>query len=395
MAIPKLTVLTLIALIGATAFSIDVTLPAIPATAKFFGAEIGVIQLTISLYILGYGLGQIPIGALSDHFGRRPLVLICMSLFVVFATVAAFSTSITALLIFRFLQGLVGASGAVMARAIARDLTEGPQTGRLMSLLTSMLGVVMIVAPIAGALAMEMFGWRAPFFASALFGGAALILMWTSVPESLQKQPRSSILERLSRGIRAFAASPPSLLGALVFAFTFATLLTYVTLSSEAFINTFGTSAKGYAAIYAIASVGYFIGGLIIRQIIARHEKLDLMRRTAMGFALCGLCLALSLALGLQNIVLFIAISIALFTFIGMMLALTTALALEPLAKTAGMAAAIMGTFQLLVASLITSGLALLQVDIFIRLQGALAVLSGIIFCITILGSDRVRRART
>lgn len=367
---------------GATAFAIDVSTPAIPATAEALGVEFGAIQLTISLYMLGYGAGQIPMGMLADHLGRRPVVLIAMSIFVLAGVMAAYSTSVTMLLGARLIQGLCAASGAVIARAIVRDITSGTETGRLMGLLSATLGGVMVAAPILGALILTQFGWSAPFLASALFGAIGVVLMALFVPETLANPPGGRLIDRFSKGVSAFMASPKSLVGAAHIGLTFCILITFVTFSSEIFIVHFQTTAFGYSVIFAIASVGYLMGGLISRHLIVSHHSLTLSRYIAAAFAIGALMLVLSHITGTDSLYSLAAIMLWLFICVGAMLSTATTLALESLPETAGMAAAIMGTFQILMGSACAAILAAINLDTLVLLKTSaigFAMLIGII----------------
>ena len=129
----KALVITLAFLMVATAFSVDSSLAAIPTVAEALGISVSTAQLTISMYLLGFGLGQIPMGFMADYFGRRRLLLISMSIFTCAGLLTSISPSAEVLIATRFVQGLFGASAAVVSRAVARDITEGKETMKLMA----------------------------------------------------------------------------------------------------------------------------------------------------------------------------------------------------------------------------------------------------------------------
>lgn len=373
-------------LMGATAFAVDASIPGIPATADFFGVEIGRAQLTIGMYILGYGLGQIPMGMLCDYYGRRPVALICMSLFVLCGVAASFSPNVELLVTARFFQGIFGASGAVASRAIARDITTGAETGRLLSLLTATLGGAMVAAPMVGAVLMMLFSWRAPFLASSVFGAMGVILLWYSIPETLKARHGGSLTERFSRGLKAFLHSSQSLFGAILVAMAFAGLVTVVTLSSEVFVRIFGMSELEFSATYAVASVGYILGGLVTRRLLKGYQPNILVFWTGLGFGICALGLGVTIIVGFPNVVWLITLVIGVFFCAAAMLSLATTIALEPLAKTAGMAAAIVGTCQLLFGAAWSTGLSTINVGPLNLFQGALFVMSLTVFIVSVIG---------
>ena len=168
------------------AFAVDVSTPVFPAAALALNVDIGLMQLTIGLYMLGYGIGQIPIGLMGDYFGRRITVIISLVVFILAGFVAAAAPSVELLLAMRFVQGVSGAAGAVISRAIARDITSGAGTGRLVGLMTVAIGGVMILGPLIGAMLLDLVGWWSPFMASAVFGLLALMLLLTGIEETLK-----------------------------------------------------------------------------------------------------------------------------------------------------------------------------------------------------------------
>ena len=390
----KLIITSLSLLAGATAFAIDVTTPAIPASADFFGIEIGAIQLTISLYLLGYGLGQIPMGLLADHFGRRVTVLTAMSLFVVFAIIASVSSNPEILLLMRLLQGFCGASGPVISRAMARDLTEGADTGRLLGLMTAGLGGVMIVAPLVGALLLDFYGWRAPFFASGVFAAVAVLMIWANVGETNLERPESRISERFITGLKAFAGSKQGLLGALYIGLAFCSLIAFVTLSSELFIRQYGTSEIGYAIIFSAASVGYAMGGLACRRLIRQHSSLRLTHSAAGIFGFVALAMLITLVSGTDSYGAMIAVMVISFLGVGAMLTAGSTLALESLPKTAGMTAGIIGSFQILLGGVFSAILSMVNFPAILLLQITVIIL-GLFMILIIIPTRNLQGSTT
>lgn len=341
-------VVALALLMGTTAFAVDSSIPAIPATATFFNVSVGVIQTTIGYYLLGYALGHIPVGFLSDVYGRRPIILTGMSLFVFMGVLASMSTSPEMLQVCRFFQGLFGASGAVLSRAVARDITNGKDTARLMSLLGSTLGGVMLIAPVVGAIAFGLFGWRATFFVSSVFGFCGLLFAILYIPETRPSGPVVAPFKRLMPSLVAFFSIHQARFGALLAGLSFAGLMAFVTLSSEVFIVGLGLSEFQYALTYSIISVGFVLGGFICRKLVASRTSLQIARLITFGFLICGCVLVLMLILGLRNYMSLLIVFAMMLVCIGAILAIAPAIALESLPQSAGMSAGLLGTIQLL-----------------------------------------------
>jgi DHA1 family bicyclomycin/chloramphenicol resistance-like MFS transporter len=344
-------VLALALLMSATAFAVDASIPSIPTLASFFGAEIGTAQLIVGLYLLGYGLGQIPMGFLADYFGRRIVVLTGMSLFVATGLLTTLSPSLELLLVARFFQGLFGASGAVISRAIARDITEGKDTVRLLSLLTSVLGFAMIIAPVIGGIMMQFFGWRGAFGASALLGALGLGLAIAYLPETLRARPTTSLLATTMHSVRAFGRSRQSLLGMGLVGLTFSVLATFITTASEFLIGERGLTELGFATFFSTMSVGYMSGAFLSRGLARTLETGRLIVITGSGFLTGAGLLVVVWWSGPAGLVFLLPIFTLIFACVGAMLSIATSATLAPLPKSAGMAAALLGTFQILCGS--------------------------------------------
>ena len=379
----RLPTLALSLLAAVNAFAIDVSTPVLPAATQAFGVDIGQMQLTIGLYMFGYGVGQIPAGLMGDYFGRRITVIIALLVFILAGLVAATAPTVELLLAMRFVQGLSGAAGVVMARAITRDITTGAETGRLMGLMTATLGGVMIIAPLIGAMLLETMGWRAPFMASAIFGIIALVLLLTSIEETLKQRPGGSLGSRFIEGISAFGDSPHGRLSAFLIGLAFCILIAFVTLASEVFIQHFALNEVGYAAVFAIASGGYMLGGLICRRLISQMPTLSLARSTVAAFCVVGIASILLLPFSASHPATLTIIMILSFCCIGAMLSVAATLALEALPHTAGMASGIMGTFQILLGACFSAALSLLQADSLVMLHltvgGCAAIMAVIV----------------
>lgn len=341
-------VIALALLMGTTAFAVDSSIPAIPETAEFFDVPVGVIQATIGYYLLGYALGHIPVGFLGDVYGRRPIILMGMTLFVSMGVLASISTSPEMLQLCRFFQGVFGASGAVLSRAVTRDITSGKEMARLMSLLGSTLGGVMLVAPIVGALAYGLFGWRATFLASSFFGLGGLIFAVLFIPETRPQKSVVAPVNSLLQSVLAFISIHQARFGALLAGLSFAALMVFVTLSSEVFIIGFGLNELEYALTYSVISIGFVVGGFICRKLVASRTSLQIARLVTAGFFVCGCVLFLALVFDIRDYFSLLFVFALMLVCIGAILAIAPAIALESLPQSAGLSAGLLGTIQLL-----------------------------------------------
>ena len=367
-------------LIGATAYSVDGTVPALPAVAASFGADVSAVQMTVSIFLLGFAIGQIPVGLLADMFGRLPVLYAGMSLFMASALLASASQSVEMLLAMRFLQGLFVASGAVLSRTIARDLTDAAETVRLMSFLAGFMGLAMVTAPVIGSAALWLFGWRASFAASSLFGGIGLCLSLLYIAESRPVRVPAPVLATLAAGIAAFRRSARSQIAALLVAVAFSNLMVFVTLSSDVFIRGLGISEFAYGLVFATASLGYVGGNILMRRMASESPPRRLMKRSAQVFFAASFLLLTLAGLQIDHIGLALTALFLLLAAIGTMISLSTAAALEDLGGTAGVGAGLIGTVQLGVGGAFSFGLTLLAIETWPSLAaalGAMGLLTG------------------
>src|SRR5215470_7748769 len=166
--------------------SVDLYLPSLPSIGHALGAEPAEVQFTISAYLVGFAIGQIAYGPLADRHGRKPVMLAAVLIFCAATLACAVAPSIETLIGARFLQAF-GSSGAiVLARAVVRDLYEGPRAGRELSLMAMIMGLAPIVAPVIGSGLLTAFNWRACFVFIFVVGLIAVAAVRWLLPETLR-----------------------------------------------------------------------------------------------------------------------------------------------------------------------------------------------------------------
>ena len=153
-------------------------IPALPATAKALDVSAGTVQLTITLYLIGLAIGQLLYGPISDRFGRRPVLLVGLSLFTLAGTASAAAANAWMLVIARILQSIGACSGLVLGRAIVRDSAAPDRAAAQLALLTMVMSAAPAIAPVLGGYATAWLGWRAAFALLAIVGAATLAWRW-------------------------------------------------------------------------------------------------------------------------------------------------------------------------------------------------------------------------
>lgn len=254
-------IVTLGLLTGLGPFTIDLYLPAFPVIKEEWGLTDAGIQITLSATTLGFALGQLIVGPLSDRLGRRWPLVVCSTLHVFSSVLVAVAPSVEFLTLMRVLQGVGAAGGSVVAMAMARDLFSGRPLVVMLSRLALISGLAPIIAPIVGSWMVSFMPWRGIFWGLAGYGAlvVALVLIMTVETRPPEQRTRGGI-GPLLRGFAAVARDRTSLGGILVAAFAFGGLFSYVASSSVLLQSVYGLSARGFGAVFAICSGGVFIG---------------------------------------------------------------------------------------------------------------------------------------
>ncbi len=165
--------------------SIDMYLPSMPLLEKVFSATTAQVQITLVTFLIGFALGQSLYGPITDRFGRKPPLYVSLALFVLSSAACALSRSVNSLAFFRLLQAIGACGGAVVSRAMVRDLFPPIELRKIFSMLVLVLGVSPLISPFIGGYLLVWFGWKSIFFTQASLGALMLIAMHFRLSESL------------------------------------------------------------------------------------------------------------------------------------------------------------------------------------------------------------------
>jgi MFS transporter, DHA1 family, multidrug resistance protein len=279
------TLVLLTALVGVGPLTTDLYLPSLPGMARAFATTPDKVQLTLILFMAAYGLAQLIYGPLSDRYGRRPVLLGGLALFVVTSAICALASSIGALIALRVGQALGACGAPVLARAIVRDLFEGAAAVRALSLVGAAMALVPVLAPIAGGFLEEAFGWRAGFLLLAALGAILLASTWATLDET-NRRPSAEPLTPggLALGYGRLLASRTYVGFVVGVGGAFAGLALFLAESSFVLIDAMGLTPSAFGLAFAVVSVGYMTGNLLSARLAGRHSSLRLAR---IGIALC------------------------------------------------------------------------------------------------------------
>jgi DHA1 family bicyclomycin/chloramphenicol resistance-like MFS transporter len=333
--------------------SMDLYLPALPAMARDMRASDALVQLTMSACMVGLAVGQVLAGALSDRFGRRRPVLLGVALFAVLSVGCALAPNMPVLIGLRLLQGMAGAAGIVVARAVVRDLFDGAAAARVFSLLVLVMGAAPVLAPVIGGQLARVTVWRGQFLVLAGIGVGILVAAYLGLPETLPPGRRRS--GGAAETVRAFGTvlADRRFVGyALVLALSFGAMFTYIGQGSFVLQDGFGVSAQVYSAIFATNAAGIVLAGRVNATLVRRVDSFRLVVVGGTGASAAGLVLllAVSVGWGLPVVLPALFVVVASTGFLGPN---TTALALGRHGERAGTASAVLGLIQFLTGAVV------------------------------------------
>jgi DHA1 family bicyclomycin/chloramphenicol resistance-like MFS transporter len=324
--------------------SIDMYLPAFPAMARELTATPSDIQLTLTACTIGLAVGQLIAGPLSDRLGRRRPLLVGLAIYLIASAACVAAPSAITLTGLRLVQGMGGAAGIVISRAVARDLFDGRELAKFFSLLMLVNSLGPVVAPALGAVVLHWTTWRGVFVLLALIGLVLLVMSTLSLKESLPPQRR----HRGGLSIGSLLVDRIFLGYALSCALAFAALFAYISGSSFVLQDTYGLSAPLFSLVFAVNSLAIMGTSQLNNWLLGRFAPRRLLTAGLTGAVVSALAFLVSVlaGLGLPGVL------PALFVLagsIGLVFPNATALAMSDHPDKAGNASALLGTSQFLV----------------------------------------------
>ena len=335
--------------------SMDMYLPSLPDIAHVLAAPPARTQLTVSSYLIGFAVGQVVYGPLSDRHGRRPVLLAAVALYLTSTLACAAAQSVDPLIAGRFFQGVGGSGAIVLARAIVRDLYSGVRAARELSLMGSISAFAPIVAPMIGGVLQSAFGWRASFVCMSIGAIIAILVAARLLPETLrQRSGKPGSLFSMMRGYGSVVRHQGFLIYLGIITISYAGLFAWISGASVVLQGVYGLSAVTFGFTFAPGAAGYMVGATIAARLVVR---LGLDRTIGVGvivLAAGGLALAAVVAAGIPGIWLVAAMALYL-AGLGLAMPQAMAGALTPFPNRAGTAASLMGLVQQAVAAVVAA----------------------------------------
>ncbi|MFD6699929.1 MULTISPECIES: multidrug effflux MFS transporter [unclassified Microbacterium] len=377
--------------------SMDLYIPALPQLGRDLHTTETLAQVTMSACLIGLALGQLLWGPISDRYGRRRPLLWAVAGFALASLVCALSPSIELLIAVRLLQGLCGAAGMVIARAVVHDVYEGAEATAGFAALTAIAGAAPVLAPLLGGLLLTFTDWRGLFVALGVIGALLLLTAALAVPETHPRAERTTGgLGNDLRGIGAALGNGPFLVFALTLGLAAGGFFTYLQMSSFVLQNQFGVDAQGFALIFAMNSGGIVLGAWLSRRLARRSDgrRFDGRRVVLTSLALGTAAAAAVLASALLHSPLpwLLAPLFVLVGLHGVNNPTLTALALSRITRGAGSASAVLGTLSALLGALVPPLLS--RAGASAALMGGTMLVAFAAALVLLAATGRITRAR-
>ncbi len=335
------------ALIAFPSLSIDMYLPAFPSIQAYFQADAGAVQLTLAVFSIGFSIGQLFFGPLSDRLGRRRPLIGGILLYMVGSIAILFAPTIGMFTVGRIVQALGGCAAALIGRAMVRDMFHEREAARVFSLLMLIMGVAPILAPLIGGQLLVYAGWQGIFVFLLTFAGLSLIAVTFGLGETLPPGRRET------RGLISVFTIYRELLAdrrfcgyVLALACASAAMFAYITGSPFVFIRLHGVPPQLYGFLFGGNAVGLIASSQINRHLLRHYSDTLLLKRALAVASVAGIAIGLAGFLNIGGLpVLMLPLFICM-SSLGFIMPNATAAALARSGGHAGAAMALLGGFQ-------------------------------------------------
>lgn len=346
--------LLLVALAAFPPLSTDLYLPSLPELERVFQAGVSQVQLTLSVFLVGFAVAQLVYGSLSDRFGRRPVLLGGVSVYFVASVACAFAPSIEMLIVARFLQALGACSTTVISRAVVRDIHGPKEAARILAYISSAMALAPMIAPLFGGYLTVWYGWRSNFVVLAIFGGLSLLAVALMLAETNEhKDVHALRFGRIGRYFLELTRHQTYFGYVLTTSLMFSGLFAFLSDSSFVLIQVLGVPIEHFGLYFAVIVLGYMIGTQISARLVMRFGVDNILRiGTGIGMA-AGIVLAGLGWAGIAHVASVIGPHFFFMVGTGMVMPNGMAGAVGPFPRMAGLASAVLGFVQMAIAALV------------------------------------------
>lgn len=344
----------LTAMVALGPISTDLYLPSLPAIGADFGVANAEVQLTLSVFLAGFAVSQLAYGPLSDRFGRRPVILGGLALYLLATLVCAFATDIEVLILARFFQAVGACVGPVLGRAVVRDIYGRERAARMLSYMGMAMALAPAFGPILGGFLEVWFGWRANFAVLGIFAVATLAGALVTLPETNQWKTQDATRPgRILGNYRSLLRHRSYLGYTIIVACTYSGIFSFISGSSFVLIGLLGLSPDVYGFCFAAIVVGYMAGTFVSGRYtvaIGLERMVQLGTAVQVAGGLAGVALHLG---GIVSVASIVGPVVVFMAGTGLAMPNAQAGAIGPFPRMAGSASALLGFFQMGLAALV------------------------------------------
>lgn len=356
--------------------AIDMYLPALPSIGQSLGTSVTAVQMSLLVYFLSLGIGQAIYGPLSDQIGRKPPMYFGLILFIVGSIGCALAPNIQILIASRFVQGSGACAAMVIPRAIVRDLHTGNAAVKLMARLMLVFSVSPLLAPLAGSLLIEWLGWRSVFWVITLLGMSTLAMLSFRFSETQPLVRKKKIrFSKLLTNYGPLLHDRAFLQLVAIGAIGISSFFIYLANSSFVLINHYGLTPIRYSIAFSLNAVAFIGAAQLADKLGKRFGLIPVLKIALKGYSGTMSLLLLCYLLGIDRVELLIAMLFVGYGFLGLIVPISTVLALEDQGAVAGSASALMGATRFVTGAAIMGGIGLFSDT------SPLAMLVGIALC--------------
>jgi DHA1 family bicyclomycin/chloramphenicol resistance-like MFS transporter len=344
--------LVVVALLAAVApFATDIYLPAFPAMTGDLGASASGVQLTLTAFLLGSGLGQLVFGPWSDRVGRRTPLITGLAIYVAAGVAAALGPTMGVVIAARAVQGLSGAAGMVLGRAIIADVARGREAARAFNLTSVVLGIAPVAAPLVGSLLAAAIGWRGLLLIVAGIGLVTLAAVLVVVPET-HPVTRSAAGERPARPTTGWASR--AYVGyTLTFVLAFAAMMSFISASPFVYQVVIGMGEIAYGLLFGATAAAIAVVTYVAARFVRRVPAARLLRLGVLVLLGAAVVLAALVAGRVPPVWLIAPLTVGI-AAMGLVLGNAPALALGAVPHSVGLASAWLGAGQFIVGAAVS-----------------------------------------
>ncbi len=334
--------------------STDLYLASLPSLSQVFKVPPSTVQLTLSLFVIGFGSAQLVIGPLSDRYGRRPVLLWGLSLYLLGSVLCGLAPSIEMLIAARFLQAVGCCSAAMVARAIVRDAWDAEHSVRVIARASTWLSLAPLIGPILGSYLQVKLGWRAAFAVHATFSSLLLAMTAWRLPETnLHRDPQATNLRGLLANFRLLLGAREFWAYALPAALSYGSLFAFISGASLVLIRVLDVPTAYFGYCFAFGVSGYLSGTIVCRRLLARIGTAGAFRVGSSLSLAAGVSFLLAVLAGLSHWALVVLAMFLTMCAHGINFPIGQSGAVAPFPRQAGTAAGLMGAMAMAVAFLV------------------------------------------